>query len=348
MKQMMVIDAANTKNTADMSDAQSSSTTTMRIEADPETLSLNDSSRFYRYEIGQVDLLSSEEVKGLAERIEKARAFTGKRQRGLPRLPQTSRESESSYEVREVRDASEAKRQLIEANLRLVMHLARRYKGFGVDLMDLVQEGNIGLMHAVEKFDYRKGYRFSTYATWWIRQYITRALVEQAHMIRVPLYKVEEIKRLGRVRRRIQQEQGQQNEPTLEELALQMEVSVQQVISLLSTHQETVSLDMPRKGGDDEITLSDLLEDDPMYSPERIVISETLKEHIHDLLNALSQRERRVIQLRYGLDGLGEHSLSETGKKLGLSHEAVRQVEFRALRKLDPPSRNKRLQDFLG
>ena len=301
------------------------------------------SSRFYRYEIGQVDLLSSDEVKNLAQRIEKARVLTGKRQRGLQqRVPKELKEVEAA------REANEAKTQLIEANLRLVMHIARKYKGFGVDLMDLVQEGNIGLMHAVEKFDYRKGYRFSTYATWWICQYVTRALVEQAHMIRVPLYKVEEIKRLGRVRRRMQQEHGLENEPTLEQLALQMEVSVQQVIALLSTNQETVSLDMPRKGGDDEITLIDMLEDDPIYSPERVVISETLKEHIHDLLAELSQRERRVLQLRYGLNGQGEHSLSETGKKLGLSHEAVRQVEFRALRKLDSPSRSKRLQDFLG
>src|SRR5450631_2539871 len=183
-------------------------------------MNLDDSTRFYRYEIGQVDLLSSEEVTHLAQRIERGKA--GKRQRSnVVQRP-----------LREVEDAAEAKRQLIEANLRLVLHLARKYKGFGVDLMDLVQEGNIGLMHAVEKFDYRKGYRFSTYATWWIRQYVTRALVEQAHMIRVPLYKVEEIKRLGRVKRRLQQEQGTENEPTLEELAGQMEVSVQQVIAL--------------------------------------------------------------------------------------------------------------------
>jgi RNA polymerase primary sigma factor len=180
------------------------------IQANPELLNLNDTTRFYRYEIGQVDLLSSEEVAHLAECIERGKM--GKRQRGLSR---TTKETE---------EANEAKRQLIEANLRLVLHIARKYKGFGVDLMDLVQEGNLGLMHAVEKFDFRKGYRFSTYATWWIRQYITRALAEQAHMIRVPLYKVEEIKRLGRVRRRLQQ-QGMESEPTLEELADQMEIS---------------------------------------------------------------------------------------------------------------------------
>ncbi|GCE14576.1 sigma-70 family RNA polymerase sigma factor [Tengunoibacter tsumagoiensis] len=315
------------------------------IPANPEVLSLQDSTRFYRYEIGQVDLLSADQVKQLAERIERAKAGTkaaARKQRGMVRLPRDAKETQAT------RDAEEAKRQLIEANLRLVLHIAKKYRGFGVDLMDLVQEGNIGLMHAVEKFDYRKGYRFSTYATWWIRQYVTRALVEQAHLIRVPLYKVEEIKRLGRVRRRLQQEQGLESEPTLEELAGQMEVSVQQVISLLSTHQETISLDMPRKGGEDDISLSEVLEDDPIYSPERVVISQTLQEHIRNLLEDLSQRERRVLQLRYGLEGNGEHSLSETGKKLGLSHEAVRQVEFRALRKLDDPCRSKRLQDFLS
>ncbi len=331
MKQMMVTDAPDEN---------------VRIQADPEILSLNDSSRFYRYEIGQVELLTTDEVKSLGERIERAKAAAGKRQRGLQRIPKEKKELEAAREA--THEADEAKRILIEANLRLVLHIARKYRGFGVDLMDLVQEGNIGLMHAVEKFDYRKGYRFSTYATWWIRQYVTRALIEQAHMIRVPLYKVEEIKRLSRVRRRMEQEQGAEGEPTLEALALQMEVSVQQIISLLSTSQETISLDMPRKGGDDEISLSEVLEDDPSYSPERIVITETLKGHIHDLLDALSQRERRVLQLRYGLEGNGEHSLSETGKKLGLSHEAVRQVEFRALRKLDHPSRDKMLQDFLG
>lgn len=310
-----------------------STTEEARVLANPEALSLADTSRFYRYEIGQVELLSTEKVTQLAKSIERGKQ--GKRQRAL----QNSKE--------ETEEAREARRQLIEANLRLVLHIARKYRGFGVDLMDLVQEGNLGLMHAVEKFDYSKGYRFSTYATWWIRQYITRALAEQAHLIRVPLYKVEEIKRLGRARRRLQQ-QGMASEPTLEQLANQMEISVQQVIMLLSTNQETISLDMPRKGGDDEIALSEVLEDDPIYSPERVVLSQTLQAHIQDLLNCLTQRERKVLQLRYGLNGGAEHSLSETGKKLGLSHEAVRQVEFRALRKLDHPCRDRMLQDFLG
>jgi RNA polymerase primary sigma factor len=307
----------------------------LHIQAEPENMNLSDPSRFYRYEIGQVDLLTSDEVTYLAQRIEHGKI--GKRARGTTRQA-PPKESE---------EAREAKRQLIEANLRLVMHIARKYRGFGVDLMDLVQEGNLGLIHAVEKFDYKKGYRFSTYATWWIRQYITRALAEQAHMIRVPLYKVEEIKRLGRVRRRL--EQGEASEPTIEELAHQMEISAQQVISLLSAGQETVSLDTPRKGGgDDEIALSEILEDDPAYSPERVVIEQTLQSHVQDLLNCLTPRERRVIQLRFGLNGGNEHSLTETGRKMGLSHEAVRQVEFRALRKLDDPCRTKMLQDFLA
>lgn len=309
----------------------------LSFPGNPDALNLEDPTRFYRYEIGRVGLLTSEEVNRLAQRIEKGKS--GKKQRGLQPLQRTSKEAE---------EAAEARRQLIESNLRLVLHLARKYRGFGVDLMDLIQEGNLGLMHAVEKFDYKKGYKFSTYATWWIRQYITRALAEQAHMIRVPLYKVEEIKRLGRVRRRMQQEHGQINEPTLEELARQMEISIEHVIALMSTSQETISLDMPRKGGEEETALSEVLEDDPIYSPERIVINQTLQDHIQDLLGALTPREKRVIELRYGMNGGKEHSLTETGKKLGLSHEAVRQVEFRALRKLDHPCRSRMLQDFLG
>ncbi len=309
---------------------------TIRIKANPEAMNLDDSTRFYRYEIGQVDLLSSEEVTRLAQRIERGKA--GKRQRS----------NATPRPLREVEDAAEAKRQLIEANLRLVLHVARKYKGFGVDLMDLVQEGNLGLMHAVEKFDYRKGYKFSTYATWWIRQYITRALAEQASMIRVPLYKVEEMKRLGRARRRLQQEGIVVGEPTLEDLANQMESACSK--SSLCSQQirrQSVWICLARVVTK-KSSLSDILEDDPCYSPERVVISQTLHDQIHDLLDDLTIRERRVLQLRYGLNGGSEHSLTETGKKLGLSHEAVRQVEFRALRKLDHPCRTRMLQDFLG
>jgi RNA polymerase primary sigma factor len=301
------------------------------LPADPRTL-CQDGLRFYRYEIGQVDLLSPEEVTALAELIEQNKG--GRKRRGSHRIPE------------EVEEARQAKHLLVVANLRLVLYIAKKYQGFGVDLMDLVQEGNLGLMHAVEKFDYTRGYKFSTYATWWIRQYITRALAEQARTIRIPLYKVEEIKRLTRVRRRLLLEQD--SEPTLEELAQQLEITVQRVISLLSTTQETISLDTPRRGGEeDEISLSDLLEDDPVYSPERVVISQTLQGQVKELLACLKPKERRVLELRYGLDGRREHSLTQTGKILGISHETVRQIEFRALHKLNAPSRSRMLQDFL-
>ena len=314
------------------------SSTTLAVEADAEELFANNPTRYYRNEIGQTDLLSPEKVVELARAIERGRI---ERKQFVPRFRNGFREMPP--ETRETRAADEARRQLIEANLRLVLHIARKYRGFGVDLMDLVQEGNMGLIHAVEKFDYRKGYRFSTYATWWIRQYVTRALAEQAHSIRIPLYKLEEMKRLSRVHRTLQQE----GEPTLERLAEQMEVSVQQVIELLSTKQETISLDMPRKGGDDETSLNEILEDDPIYSPEGVVINQTLHDQVQDLLKCLTEREREVLELRYGFNGGDEQSLTAVGKKIGLSHEAVRQMEFRALRTLEYVCRRRKLDDYL-
>jgi RNA polymerase primary sigma factor len=298
--------------------------------ADPTTL-YRDSMRFYRYEIGQVHLLSAEEVTTLARRIEQS---GGGRKRRDPYCA-----------VEETEESRQAKHLLIESNLRLVVYIANKYKWFGVDLMDLVQEGNLGLMHAVEKFDHTRGYRFSTYAIWWIRHYITRAVAQQAHIIHVPLYKVEEIKRLARVHRRLMD--NQEAEPTLEELARHMGISVQQVISLLSTTRETVSLDMPRRGGDDENSLKEQLEDNPTYAPEWEVMSQTLREQIKDLLSRLKPKERAVLVLRYGLDGGKEHSLTETGKLLGISHETARQAERRALGKLNRLCSSKMLQDFL-
>ncbi len=294
----------------------------------------SDSAKLYREEIARVDLLSAEEVIYLAQRIERGRAAAeNPKQPGHKEL---------------IEEGEKARRQLIEANLRLVIHIAKRYRGLEMDLMDLIQEGNLGLIHAVEKFDYRKGYKFSTYATWWIRQAIIRALTEQARMIRVPLHKMEKMKQLTRAQQRLQQ--GLEGEPTLEDLAGHMDMNVQQVIDLLimTQTQEPLSLDIHRKVGEDELPLSDLLEDDAIYSPERVVITQTLETQIRELLTSLTPRERRVIQLRYGLDGDQEHTLHEAGRKLGLSHEAVRQLESRALRKLDPLSRNRKLDDFLG
>ncbi|HZS75675.1 MAG TPA: sigma-70 family RNA polymerase sigma factor [Ktedonobacteraceae bacterium] len=293
-----------------------------------------DSSRLYRDEIGRVSMLSDDEVLSLALRIER-----GKIAAQAPRQP-------GNREL--IEDGERAKRTLIEANLRLVIHVARRYRGLDMDLMDLVQEGNLGLIHAVEKYDYRKGYKFSTYAIWWIRQAITRALTEQGRMIRVPLHKMEKMKRLSRLQQQLRQ--GLEAEPTMEELAEQMDLSVQQVTDLLriTKAQEPLSLDIRRKVGEDELPLSDLLEDDSSHSPEQVVMTQTLETQIRDLLDSLSPRERQVIRYRYGLDGNREHTLHEVGRKLGLSHEAVRQVESRALRKLDPLSRSRKLEEFLA
>jgi RNA polymerase primary sigma factor len=291
-------------------------------ETNKKERSFNDDISAYGDAIGQVDLLSAEQARNLAQLIQRAQKHGGGQ----------SKETE------------EAKRQLIEANLRLVLYVAKKYYGLGVDIMDLVQEGNLGLMHAVEKFDHTRGYMFSTYAIWWIRQYISRAIANQATAIRLPQYKLGEINRL----RRIQQQLAQslKNEPTLDELAEQMDVDVEQIIRLLSMKPETVSIDAPHLWGDDEVSLSEILEDDPGDSPERVVITQTLQAQVQDLLNHLTQRERRVLELRYGLN-TREHSLQEISRKLGMSHETARQIELRALHKLDHLSRDRMLQDFL-
>ena len=305
-----------------------------RVDVEAERIRANDPSRLYRDEVGHADLLTPEEVNRLAQCIERGRVAA-------------ARPSLAGH--RELIEAGErAKQRLVEANLRLVIHVARRYKGFEMDLMDLIQEGNLGLMHAVDKYDYRKGYKFSTYAIWWIRQAITRALTEQVQMIRVPLYKMEMIKRLTKARQSL--EQGLEKEPTLEDLAEQLEVNVDQVTDLLLMiqAQDPLSLDIKRRVGEDEIPLSDLLEDDQVNSPERIVIAQTLEVLIRELLNDLTSRERSVIRLRDGLDDGHEHTLNEVGRKLGLSHEAVRQIEYRALKKLDPLSRKRKLEEFLA
>jgi RNA polymerase primary sigma factor len=287
----------------------------------PDRTSLNDASRMYRDEIGRVDLLSNEEVICLAQRIARGRAAAERpRQSGHQQL---------------IEEGEQAKSKLIEANLRLVIYVARKYKGLDLDMMDLIQEGNLGLMHAVEKYDYTKGYRFSTYAIWWIRQAITRALTEQTRMIRVPLHKMEKMKQLARLQQRMRQ--GLEGEPTVEDLAEQMDLSVQQIVDLfvITKTQEPLSLDLRRQMGDDDIPLSDLLEDDAAHSPEQVVMSQALAARLHDLLAAFKPRERQVIRYRYGLDGDREHTLHEVGRKLGLSHEAVRQIETRVLTQLE-------------
>ena len=302
-------------------------TGTITTATDTKDREFNDTANIYRSEIGQVDILSPEQTKELAQLVQHAQS-----------------QGHGGKPGKETEEVQKAKRQLVEANLRLVLYVAKKYKGLGVDLMDLVQEGNLGLMHAVEKFDYTKGYMFSTYAVWWIRQYIMRAIANQAHAIRLPQYKLEALKRLRHTQRRL--EQSLKNEPTLDELAEEMDIEVKEVIALLSIKPETLSLDSPHMVGDSDIPLSETLESDPDDTPECVVITQTLQAQVQDLLGQLKPRERRVLELRYGLN-TREHSLPEINRKLGLSHETARQIEFRALQKLGHPSRDRMLQDFL-
>jgi RNA polymerase primary sigma factor len=291
-----------------------------------------DSLQLYRYELRRVALLSPNEVVRLAQCMERGKA----------------EQQRIRNNCRSIEEGEEAKRQLIEANLRLVVSIARKYVDLGLDLMDLIQEGNIGLIHAVERFDYKKGYKFSTYASWWIRRAIIQALTNQGRTIRIPLYKVEEIKRLMSVWRQLQQDLDA--DPTLEELAERMAMSVQQVTSLLTICQSIVSLDGSRNNSvdDDEQPLSDVLEDAASADPERVIIKQTLETKVQELLACLTPRERQLIQLRYGLCGYQEHTLPEVGKKMSISLKAIRQLEARALHKLGKLGGTHLLQDFLA
>jgi RNA polymerase primary sigma factor len=278
-----------------------------------------DAIKLYRREVEQHGLLTSEEVTRLARRLEQ-----GWQERNRP-------------------DAQAAMQALTEANLRLVMSIARRYIGGGLDFLDLVQEGNLGLMHAIEKFDYRRGHQFSVYATWWIRQYITRALIEQ-RLIRGSLYKMAEANRLLRLRKQLAQEMNR--EPTIEDLAEQTDSSLDQVASLLQMTQSVLSLELLDTVGDEQVSIGESLEDNPEDRPEQTLLRTALQERIAELLSTLKPKELRVLRLRYGLDGGPTRTLQEIGRELGISYEAVRQIEVRALRALAPLSED--LRDYLS
>jgi len=291
----------------------------------------HDSLQLYRYELRRVELLSPNDVVRLAQCIERGKA----------------EQQRIRNNGRSIEEGKEAKRQLIEANLRLVVSIARKYVDLGLDLMDLIQEGNIGLIHAVERFDYRKGYKFSTYASWWIRRAIIQALTNQGRTIRIPLYKVKEIKRLMSVWRQLQQDLDA--DPTLEELAERIGMSVQQVTTLLTICRGIVSLDGPRSNlNDDEQLLSDTLEDTASVDPEGMIIKQTLETKVQELLACLTPRERQLIQLRYGLCGYEEHTLLEVGKKMSMSPKAIGRLEARALQKLGKFGGIHLLHDFLA
>jgi RNA polymerase primary sigma factor len=302
------------------------------VVADIES-SLDDPVRMYLREIGRVPLLNAEEEVRLAQLMERGKQERLRAER-LKVIPNR----------RLIEDGEEAQRRLTEANLRLVVSVAKKYIGRGMNLLDLIQEGNIGLIRAVEKFDYTKGYKFSTYATWWIRQAITRAIADQARTIRIPVHMVETINRLIRISRRLLQDLGR--EPTSEEIAEQMDISAEKVREIIKVSQEPVSLETPI-GEEDDSHLGDFLEDHTALAPAEAASHQLLKEQVEDVLDSLTDRERKVLQLRFGLDDGRSRTLEEVGKEFHVTRERIRQIEAKALRKLRHPSRSRKLKDYL-
>ena len=306
----------------------------------PEGISIDDHVKMYLKEIGKVDLLTAEEEMSLAKRMADGEEA---------KVTLADEEAELSDKEREnlealVADGEIAKKNLAEANLRLVVSIAKRYVGRGMLFLDLIQEGNLGLIKAVDKFDYTKGYKFSTYATWWIRQAITRAIADQARTIRIPVHMVETINKLVRVSRQLVQELGR--EPTPEELAKELNMSVEKVREISKISQEPVSLETPI-GEEEDSHLGDFIPDDDAPAPSEAASFVLLKEQLGDVLSTLTPREAKVLRLRFGLDDGRARTLEEVGKEFAVTRERIRQIEAKALRKLRHPSRSKKLKDFL-
>jgi RNA polymerase primary sigma factor len=308
----------------------------------PDGISIEDPVRMYLKEIGKVPLLNAEEEIELAKQMEE----------GL-NADQTLEDEEqaaalSEEEISDLKKKSAlgalAKKRLAEANLRLVVSIAKRYVGRGMLFLDLIQEGNLGLIKAVEKFDYRKGYKFSTYATWWIRQAITRAIADQARTIRIPVHMVETINKLIRISRQLLQELGR--EPTPEEIAEEMDMPVERVREILKISQEPVSLETPI-GEEEDSHLGDFIQDDNVPVPADAAAFTLLKEQLVEVLGTLTEREQKVLRLRFGLDDGRARTLEEVGKEFHVTRERIRQIEAKALRKLRHPSRSRKLKDYL-
>lgn len=317
----------------------------------PEGVSVEDPVRMYLKEIGKVPLLSADEEIELAQKMEAGSVAVEKIPLLKERLAETGDEQEKEEIQAEIKAlqldvdrGSDAKKRLAEANLRLVVSIAKRYVGRGMLFLDLIQEGNLGLIKAVEKFDYRKGYKFSTYATWWIRQAITRAIADQARTIRIPVHMVETINKLIRVSRQLLQELGR--EPTPEEIAEEMKMPVERVREILKISQEPVSLETPI-GEEEDSHLGDFIKDDNVPVPADAATFTLPKEQLEEVLGTLTEREQKVLTLRFGLEDGRARTLEEVGKEFNVTRERIRQIEAKALRKLRHPSRSRKLKDYL-
>ena len=315
----------------------------------PDGVSIEDPVRMYLKEIGKVPLLSAEEEIELAKNME-AGAVAKEKIAILKSREEKATEEELAEIKEEIKNlqkdldaGDEAKKRLAEANLRLVVSIAKRYVGRGMLFLDLIQEGNLGLIKAVEKFDYRKGYKFSTYATWWIRQAITRAIADQARTIRIPVHMVETINKLIRVSRQLLQELGR--EPSPEEIAAEMNMPVERVREILKISQEPVSLETPI-GEEEDSHLGDFIQDDNVPVPADAAAFTLLKEQLEEVLGTLTEREQKVLTLRFGLEDGRARTLEEVGKEFNVTRERIRQIEAKALRKLRHPSRSRKLKDY--
>jgi RNA polymerase primary sigma factor len=299
--------------------------------------STSDAVRLYLREIGEVDLLSGDEERRLARMIDEGTVAAHRLDAG-EHTPEEER-----MLTRAVRFGQEAKSQLTQANLRLVVSIAKRYSGRGMQLLDLIQEGNLGLMRAVDKFDYTKGFKFSTYATWWIRQAITRAIADQARTIRIPVHMVEHMNRVQRIRRQLHQEL--EREPTIDEIAAQVQLDPERVREILRISQDPLSLDSP-VGEEDESNLADFIQDATADGPADVATKRMLADAVGEVLNELSEREQEIVRMRFGLDGGQAKTLEEVGKAFGVTRERIRQIEAKTLAKLRHPQRSHKLKEF--